>query len=120
MGKPWSLVKGENNLFFRTKCGHCNEIKPPSQLYLVVEGGDSSGGSLGRRVGKLQILCGECYEKDPERYSWVKKMDGVTYDDVKTLMKEHRLVMMTHGKDLFIDFSIIVCNYRDDVRFQSF
>ena len=116
--RSWHKLNDEDHIFYKAKCDHCSLVKKPRELNLVLE--KSPEGKVGRYVGKLHVFCDTCIDKMNRPFSWKKKCKDLKYSDIKELMSSTKLVLISHGKDLFIDFAIVVSNYRTDVRLQSY
>ncbi|GAB4318278.1 MAG: hypothetical protein Kow0069_21300 [Promethearchaeota archaeon] len=116
--KLWVRVANERNVFLRSRCSRCNEVRELDDVFLVVLLDDCAPGD--RRVGKLQVYCRDCWQESPGPFAFQKVGSGITWIDLETLIKRYNLVVNSWGKALYVDFCVLIADYRSDVRFQGF
>ena len=106
--KNWVTIPGEKDIFFNLVCKKCGTSVPADSFYLSNENPKLYCNSCGPEVLKTgQIL----YEK---------KMEDITRDFACNVLNNEKSTKFISGRNLYVNFLIMIHNYRQKVDFCNY
>ena len=106
--KNWVTIPGEKDIFFNLVCKKCGSIVSRDNFYISDE--------------NPKLYCNNCGPGIMERGQHLieKKIEDITRDFACNILNNNKTTKFINGRNLYVNFLIMIHNYRQKVDFCNF